>query len=129
VADLLECLIQIKALGHSISRLERFVAGAPPAARDAVGAVLQRLLEAEGAYGRAGLGAAAAFPECQAAGRLAQFVALRRAHLVVLERLSAEELGRIVDWPGRPGTSVADLVAMMLAHDTERIGEIQRLGR
>jgi len=127
VADLLECLIQLKALEHSLDRLERFVAAAPAAAHPHVDAVMDRLIEAEQAY--AGT-LACREPACDGGGstpKLRRFAALRHETLTVLHGYSAEELGRPVTWPGRPRTSIADLVAIMLAHDTERIGEIQRL--
>ena len=129
MADLLECLIQLKALELSINRLERFVGAAPAAARANVDAVLDRLLDAEDAYARALSGLHPTRRAGAPATRLGQFAAARRAALDLLQRYSAEELGRAVDWPGRPGTSAADLVAIMLAHDTERIGDIQRLLR
>jgi hypothetical protein len=127
VADLLECLIQLKALEHSVVRLERFVAASPAAARLRVDAVLDRLLDDERAYAMAVRADEPAPPADASADRLERFSAARRATLAALQRCSAEELGCMVDWPGRPGTSAADLVAIMLAHDTERIGEIQRL--
>ena len=129
MADLLECLIQLKALEHSLDRLERFVAAAAAAAAvyPHVDAAMDGLIEAEHAYART-LGCRE--PVCDSseyATRLGRFAAVRRATLTVLHGYSAEELGRPVTWAGRPRTSVADLVAIMLAHDTERIGEIQRL--
>jgi hypothetical protein len=127
MADLLECLIQIKALGHSIARLERFIAAAPAAAHPHVDAVMDRLIEAEHAYARTLI---RRDPACDRGGstpKLRRFSALRHEVLTVLHGYSAEGLGQPVAWPGRPRTSVADLVAIMLAHDTERIGEIQRL--
>ena len=127
MADLLECLIQLKALEHSLDRLERFVAAAPAAAHQHVDAVTNRLIEAEHAYASALL---CREPACDGGGstpKLRRFAALRHETLTVLHGYTAEELGQPVTWPGRPRTSVADLVAIMLAHDTERIGDIQRL--
>ena len=129
MADLLECLIQLKALEHSIARLERFETATPASRRADVDAVLDRLLEAERAYADA-LPGSRRPPQTEAtAPRVGRFAAARRATLGVLQRHSAEELGSAVRWPGRPLTSTADLIAIMLAHDTERIGEIQRLVR
>lgn len=127
MADLLECLIQLKALEHSLDRLERFVSAAPAAAHPHVDALMDRLIEAEDAYARALLCREPVRDPSGCATRLGRFAAVRRATLSVLQGYSAEELGRPVAWPGRPRTSVADLVAIMLAHDTERIGEIRRL--
>jgi hypothetical protein len=129
VADLLECLIQLKALGHSIDRLERFAAVVPAAVRPKADAILDRLLEAEQAYAEALGGRGLVRPTATAVTRVATFAAARRATFDRLQGYSAEQLGRPVDWPGRPATSVADLVAIMLAHDTELIGELRRLAR
>lgn len=126
MADLLECLIQIKALTHSIARLERLVAEAPAETQRTVAALLEGLSEAERAYARDGLGVAVEDAAGGPASPMDAFRAARQANLAVLEACSAEALGRRVEWPGRPGTSIADLVAIMLAHDTERIGEIRR---
>ena len=126
MADLLECLIQIKALEHSIARLEHFAGQAPEALRPGVNAVLDRLLDAESAYAVAVRMASPAPSVASSADRLDRFTGARRAILATLQQYSAADLGRAVDWPGRPGTSVADLVAIMLALDTELIGEIRR---
>jgi len=126
MADLLEGLIQIKALTHSITRLERWVAEAPAETHRTVAALLERLVEAERAYARDGLGLAVEGAAGGPTSPMDAFRRMRQANLAVLEACSADALGRRVDWPGRPGTSVADLVAIMLAHDTERIGEIRR---
>lgn len=127
MADLLECLIQLKALEHSLDRLERFVAAAPATGDSHVDAVMDGLIEAEHAYARTLSCREPARDGRGSTPKLRWFAALRRETLTVLQGYSAEELARPVTWAGRPRTSVADLVAIMLAHDTERIGEIQRL--
>lgn len=126
MADLLECLIQVKGLEHSIARLERFLAEVPSHARPAVEAALDRLIEAERAYAGALPGGTPTPRFGVPEAKRQRFAAARRSNLQSLDRCSAEDLGRPVDWPGRPGISVADLVAIMLAHDTDCIAEIQR---
>jgi hypothetical protein len=42
----------------------------------------------------------------------------------VLEACSADQLNRIGIEPSRGPMTVADLVAVMLAHDTDRLGEL-----
>jgi hypothetical protein len=44
----------------------------------------------------------------------------------MLDRCTAADLAGVVAWSGRPSTSVADLVAIMLANDTEALGELRR---
>ena len=127
VADLLECLIQIKALEHSIGRIERLVAAAPSAAGAQVGALVARLAAAERTYGRAGLRLTDADGSSQPSPALEAFIALRRANLEVLQVCTAADLASRVTWPGRGHTTVADLVAIMLAHDTEVLGELRLL--
>lgn len=126
MADLLECVIQIKALEASVSRLEQ-LAGRPGAADDPrVEALARRLLEAEqrcvsvwrsGTHTRSTVTPSA----------VDEFIALRRAHLTVLQSCTAADLAGPVDWPGRGRTTVADLVAIMLANDTEVLGELRLL--
>jgi hypothetical protein len=127
VADLLECVIQIKALENSIERLGRFVAAAPADVRAQVEALVGRLAAAERVYARAGLGLEGEDGPLPPAPALDAFVAERRANLRILEACTADQLGGLAPWPGRPGTTVADLVAIMLANDTDMIGELQRL--
>jgi hypothetical protein len=126
MADLLECLIQIKALGETLERISRLAGGT--SAR----APLERLAEAERRYARA-LGVEAGTAVETIAARDAasdappeEFVALRHANLAALGRCTAIQLGSPVEWPGRRSTTVADLVAIMLASDTEMLGELCR---
>jgi hypothetical protein len=125
MADLLECLIQIKALGETLERVTRLPGGAGAAVCGA------RLAEAERRYGIAlgtdNEGRMHAAPS--AAGPIApqeEFAARRRLNLAMLNGCTAARLGGLVDWPGRPSTTVADLVAIMLANDTEALGELRR---
>ena len=125
MADLLECLIQVKALRETLVLAETGTAEKAPVP------VWQRLAEAERRYALAleGVGPLRPklTPSAQApAGSLAEFVRLRRANLAMLDGYRAAQLSGLVDWPGRPSTTVADLVAIMLANDTEVLGEWRR---
>ena len=82
------------------------------------------MAEAERRYAVA-LGTAFAGGANAAAG-CGEFVAMRRANLAMLDRCTAAELAGVVAWPGRPSTTVADVVAIMLAYDTEALGERRR---
>jgi hypothetical protein len=145
VADLLECLIQIKGVADTPRRLAERVDGAvdAPGSRDDVERraqqVARRLLAAEARF-REGLasmlsrdrpavpafvavddtdGAAGALGEC-----VARFSDERADTVRILEACSAEQLNRIGIEPTRGPMTVADLVAVMLAHDTDRLGEL-----
>jgi len=52
-------------------------------------------------------------------------VRLRRANLAMLDGCRAAQLSGLVEWQGRPSTTVADLVAIMLAHDAEALGHLR----
>jgi hypothetical protein len=151
VADLLECLIQIKGVADTPRRLElrleaaRRLSGAGGANRGLV--VAKQMAEAEACFGRClslmldqdraslpGLpkaiageretGSQAGTGELDDAGWPAQFRVRRVATVAVLEQCSAEQLGRIGLAPSRGPLTVADLVALMLAHDTDCLGLI-----
>jgi hypothetical protein len=121
MADLLECLIQIKALGETLGRITRLAGGAEGSAW------WEPLAEAERRYAKA-LGTEAGMrPESTAAGGgtaalREAFIARRHANLAALNRCTAAQLAGRIDWPGRRATTVADLVAIMLASDTELLG-------
>jgi hypothetical protein len=156
VADLLECLIQIKGLAETPRRLEQRTASAASTGAirlSAAARVARRMAEAETCFGRclalmlaevepvlpvlprvagisgnvAGLDGAS-----MPAGREAdagrhwrdQFSARRAATLAVLDRCSAAQLNRIGLEASRRPLTVADLVAVMLAHDTDSLGEV-----
>jgi hypothetical protein len=57
---------------------------------------------------------------------LDRFLASRQETLSILDHCSATDLCRTAVFPGRGPTSVADLVAVMLAHDTEAQGMLWR---
>jgi len=60
-----------------------------------------------------------------AADWLGQFSAARAAIAACLDRCSAEQLNRTGLEPARGPMTVADLVAVMLAHDTDCLGAIR----
>jgi hypothetical protein len=58
-----------------------------------------------------------------------RFERRRRENLELLETCSAEDLGRTGIHPTRGRLTVADVVAVVLAHDTDHLGQIRsRLG-
>ena len=152
MADLLECLIQIKGVGDTPRRLTHRVADALDRAssREAVvdlaRAVAARLATAELRFGeclslilshdRPMLPTVVtAGPDGPLSGTSddwqERFAARRAETMQVLESCSAEQLNRIGIEPSRGPMTVADLVALMLAHDTDTLGELidNRLGR
>lgn len=141
MADLLECLIQIKALEESIARLARLVGASAATDRPCVLALLARLVESERRYAivrlvtrsatAPGRPRAEAHPGMDArrtsptaVDSVEEFVALRRANLEGLRACTAADLASFVDWPGRTHTTVADLVAIMLSSDTDVLGQL-----
>jgi hypothetical protein len=128
MADLLECVIQIRALREALATAAdaRSPSGLMSAEIQGV-PVWQRMAGAERRYAVA-LGTSIAGgmdPAPPDAGPEA-FAALRRANLARLDRCTAAQLAGLVEWPGRPSTTVADVVAIMLANDTEALGELRR---
>jgi hypothetical protein len=153
VADLLECLIQIKGLRETTRRLVRAVREGPatpgdsdrPARRSVD---LDRLLADERGFAdfltatvpRGGgplmpcgwvpvphpapdlVRDSETGPGPDAGHDAAAFMVLRSTNLDLLDRCSAQDLARKGDYPGRGSTAVADLVAIMLARDTEALG-------
>jgi uncharacterized damage-inducible protein DinB len=155
VADLLECLIQIKGLAETPSRVAAAVELAdearwrarPSATVWAPIEVLGHLADLELVFGvrlRAMLTldepALAQVDGSQLVERaryldwpltvaLDRFTRRRRENLELLDGCSAEDLNRTGVHPSRGRLSVADLVAVMLAHDTDHVGQIRsRLG-
>lgn len=152
MADLLECLVQIRALGETSGRLAR-LAGAyhgdawrrlavPPGEWSAM-EVLVRMIREEEALGstlRVVLADAAAdFPSQKSSGyvfshrpedwslvqTLEHFAARRRDTLEILVACSAEQLSRNTPDPVRGDLEVADLVALALARDIDSLGQIR----
>ena len=133
MADLLECLIQIKALREALGLGTRAIDGgtSPEMGPVTISEVWQRMAEAERRYAMAlgtaiAGGAEADRSDDGPAAERDRFVTWRRANLAMLDRCTAAELAGFVAWPGRPSTTVADLVAIMLANDTEALGELRR---
>ena len=151
VADLLECLIQIKGLADTPRRLaQRAAAFAASPSFEADGIargveVARRLISAETQFRRVLsliltrdqpvldiLPGDAAAESAQAAGVAGDsfdacqstFADQRAATLRLLDPCSADQLNRKGIDPLRGPITVADLVAAMLAHDTDRLGDL-----
>jgi len=125
MADLLECVIQIKALRDTLERTASCFRGAP--AESACALAWARMADAERRYAAA-LGTAAGGDACSGddpGGARRAFVALRRANLAALDRCTASELAGAFAWLDRLSTTVADLVAIMLAHDTDVLSALR----
>lgn len=155
MADLLECVIQIKGLADTPRRLVETAARVPedrwrlrpsPDVWAPV-EVLAHLADLELVYGarlRAmltldrpslqqvdgrQLASRARYLDWPLAMALDRFRRRREETVELLDRCSAEDLGRCGLHPSRGSMTVADLVAVMLAHDTDHVGQIRhRLG-
>jgi len=138
VTCLFECLVQIRALRDTAQRLQLFAARAVAAgAAGPAAALLRQRLQLELAHGEwlglllgdTAVAPAVSLGEPGAAADAAveAFLAAREASLGLLERLDAAELersGRLPD--GRPA-SVTDVVAFMVAADTEAAAALRDL--
>jgi hypothetical protein len=140
VADLLECLIQIKGVADTPRRLAARVGAALSAGRESdAAAVVARLAAAEARFAsclEAMLAEQdAAIPSLDLTsldvdserliGESMQAFARRREQVVrALDRCSGQDLNRIGLEPSRGPMTVADLVALMLAHDTDQLGRL-----
>ncbi len=155
MADLLEAVLQIKALAETLHRVEELLRDAPPgrwAVRPLPGTwapveVLAHLADTELFHGTrlrlvltgdrpflqpfegAVLAAYARYLEWPPRLALERFRTRRAETLELLSSCSAEDLARVGVHPVRGEMSVADLVALMLAHDTDHVGQMrERLG-
>jgi uncharacterized damage-inducible protein DinB len=155
VADLLECLIQIKGLADTPFRLAALLELADEArwrARPSAtvwapievlghladlelifGARLRAMLTIDepalAQVGGARLAARARYLDWPLTIALDRFTRRRQENLELLDGCSADDLNRTGVHPSRGRLSVADLVAVMLAHDTDHVGQIRsRLG-
>jgi hypothetical protein len=145
VADLLECLIQIKGVADTPRRLAQRVADAldtspsREVAERHARQVTWRLLAAEQRFHDSlSLMLSRDRPTvfqlavCETPGDplgslgdcQEQFAARRAETVRALDMCSADQLNRIGIEPSRGPMTVADLVAVMLAHDTDRLGEL-----
>lgn len=143
MADLLECLIQIKGVADTPRRLGIRLAAEAGVAPGRGARVARQMCEAEECFGRClafmlahdravlpalprvesvGEGAG---EEKDEAGWLARFTERRAGIVALLDRCSADQLNRIGLEPSRGPMTVADLVAVMLAHDTDCLGAIR----
>lgn len=131
MADLLECLLQIKGLRHSVERLgalaEMARANREPA-RTALTRTAADLVTAEQRWqsvlagvlpGRVGSDESAASSD--PADAVEAFRLARVFTLELLDSCSAEDLAASTTVSGLGRVTVADIVAHMLAHDTERL--------
>jgi hypothetical protein len=151
MADLLECLLQVKGLRETADRLSALAAEAdaqqwtqpPPDGGLCAADLLTLLVEIEIVHGswlrlmlaspRPLLAAfdARALLEVgrrhlwTAAQALDRFFTYRRDNLDLLDRCSAADFSRTAVHATRREMTVADLVAVMMATDTERVGEIR----
>ncbi|MGV8041739.1 MAG: DinB family protein [Thermoanaerobaculaceae bacterium] len=155
MADLLECLLQLKALADTPGR---FAELAPRVERSrwyrrpawgvwAPVEVLAHLADAElfhgtrvrlvltserpafTPYDQTALAARAGYLAWPVEVALERFTVRRRDNLELLESCDASELGRVGLHPVRGEMTIADIVALLLAHDIDHLGQVrQRLG-
>jgi hypothetical protein len=151
MADLLECVIQIKALAETIPRLDELLrrhsmplwlerpaadvwSPAEVAAHLAdselfFGTWLRLILTAERphleGFDESRLAQRAAYRDWPPLLALSRLRTRRLENLELFESCSAEELGRAGRHPQRGVVTVADLVALTLAHDTTHVGHIR----
>ena len=137
MADLLECLIQIKALAQTPARLARRLEEDPAGPRGPLVSrhlaerelFYQRCLRAMLASDRPPLGALDCREAIDAAppagpGDLDSFARRRQETVARLDRCSAADLNRTGLESLRGPITVADLVALMLAHDTDHLAPL-----
>ena len=151
MADLLEALVQIKALAETPRRVAQMLRAAAPGAwvrhlLPGVWApveVLAHLADAELVFGlrvrlvltnqrptlplldQGALAVRARYLEWPPELALERFTTRRAETLELLSSCSAGELERVGVHPVRGEVSVADLVALALAHDTDHVGQIR----
>lgn len=149
MADLLECLIQVKGLRETCTRLQemlrqhpmRLWLERPQAQKWTPAEIVAHLADAELFFGlrlrlmltgpepllpvfeQESLAARARYAEWPPLLALTRFRTRREETLELLERCSAEDLSRTGKHPRRGVLTVADLVAIMLAHDTVHLGQ------
>lgn len=140
MADLLECLIQIKGVADTPRRLATRVRALTGSGRDDIlREVAARLALAEARFNSCltlmlahdrpalpslDLSSLDVDPTRPLSDWLQDFGWRRQQVVQALDRCSAEDLGRIGFEPSRGSMTVADLVALMLAHDTDQLGRL-----
>jgi hypothetical protein len=142
VADLLECLIQIKGLADTPRRFAQRAADARAgslsreAAERRVRRLACRLRSAEIQFHECLTSILAedrpALPALPPAGDqpsppidcASEFANRRAETVLLLEACSAVQLNRVGIEPSRGPMTVADIVAVMLAHDTDTLGDL-----
>jgi hypothetical protein len=144
VADLLECVIQIKGTADTPRRLAQRARACAEAGHAGVATeVAARLALADARFSSClsamlaqegptlpslDLSSLDVDPGRSLADWLAEFGWRRQAIVARLDRCSAADLGRLGFEPSRGPMTVADLVALMLAHDTDQLGRLIRPG-
>jgi hypothetical protein len=152
MADLLECLLQLKGLRETADRVSALASGvdgrrwteAPADGGPCAADLLAQMVQIEIVHGGwLRLMLASTRPVLAASddralleiGRrqgwdvtraLDRFLAYRRDNLDLLDGCSAADFSRTGLHATRREMTVADLVALMMAGDTERVGEIRR---
>jgi hypothetical protein len=144
VADLLECVIQIKGVADTprrlVQRVEAWLAEVGASDGDAVARDVVWTLAVREAWVRESLhlmlsadrpqlSPLAAVPPASADDRavgagVERFTSQREAMIGVLDRCSADDLNRVGLEPSRGAMTVADLVALVLAFDTDQLGRL-----
>lgn len=140
MADLLECLIQIKGVADTPRRLALRVRASVAAGREREAAsVAARLAAAEARFASCleamltqdrpslpslDLSSLDVDPDRPIGEWMQSFSWRREAVVRRLEACSADDLNRVGFEPSRGPMIVADLVALMLAHDTDQIGRL-----
>lgn len=140
MADLLECVIQIKGVADTPRRLAARVRACLATDRqDDARDVVARLAMAEARFSSAltlmlgenrpslpslDLSSLDVDPARPLSDCLQEFGWRRQQVVQALERCSAEDLNRVGFEPSRGPMTVADLVALMLAHDTDQLGKL-----
>jgi hypothetical protein len=151
MADLLECLLQIKGLRDTADRLSALAARIEPDRWSRAGEpglpnaaeLLARLADLESVHGtwlRLMVGserpllpsieqqtivALARFRDWSAADALDRFLRRRLDNLELLDACSAEDLDRVGAHAARRNLTVADVVATMLATDFDLIAQMR----
>jgi hypothetical protein len=135
MADLLECLLQLRGLRDSLARLEGLVADAGRAGTNVAESADEtvRTLLASGAgwqhvlSPRLPLSARHRADATVDSSPLAKFRQQRLETLAALDRCSAEDLASLVTLGDGRLVTIADVVAHILADDTERLGRLRRM--